>query len=88
MNIIILLIFNIAFVLLYFDLNLNHRVKGWIGLDRFKHKKPYDCHFCLLMWIGIIQTIVKIIQTEYKQAIIMLIASYVVAKIIDKLWNL
>jgi uncharacterized membrane protein len=83
MSITTLLVLNAGIVLMYFQLNLNYRLKALFGFERFEHKKPFDCYFCLAMWIGIIESIIY-----YKQAGIILLSSYVLAKTIDKLWNL
>ena len=89
MNIINLLIVNTAITLLYFDvLHLNYYLKKWLGYNTAIHKKPFDCYFCITMWIGIVITIINLIVTkDYKQTLLLLSGVFVTSKIIDKLWN-
>lgn len=79
MNTIIISLF--ISIILVFELSIAFRIKNAFKIDQFKYIKILQCFPCFTWWISII---VIILTTGN---IIESMATFVIASIIDKLWN-
>ena len=68
-------------ILLLREWSLSSRAKSLLGIDPFKFVKVLDCFPCFTFWTSVIVVICT------QENIIYSLATFVVASIIDKLWN-
>ena len=56
-----LLIINIAILLFLKDsLNLGFHLKRVLGYSITEDVKPFDCYFCLIMWVAIVTSVINL----------------------------
>ena len=79
MNTIIISLF--TSIILLRELSLSYRIKAILKLDQFTPIKVIDCFPCFTFWVSIITLLFT------NENIIYSLATFVIATILDKLWN-
>ena len=70
-----------ATILLLREWSLSYRIKQLLKLDQFEKIKLLDCFPCFSFWASIIVVLFT------HENIIYSLATFVIASILDKLWN-
>ena len=68
-------------ILLLREWNLSSRIKQLLKLNMYNHVKLIDCFPCFSFWTSVIVSI------SIHGSITDVMATYVIASILDKLWN-